>query len=343
MDLTVEFNDPKQPTPPPGWDEFVRDSGAHPVWRWTVAHATADGRRGVYVAGLLRDGGRAVGLVYFRLKGLGRRRPYVGVADVACPGSSSIPGLVLGGALPAALNPRRPTDPGLLAAAVAAFETELRREYGHRVQAVSYRSVYADALPIIAGRLSLVGVGLPVTVFPNRFTTYDEYLATLSGSRRASQRRLFRLIEKDPDITVSFGPTPEDVDLAAFTALADATSRRHETRRWPPPPRLSHAQLRAMARVPGTLTVRYDGAGGELVGLGINFDHPEVPLAGPWGALDPHDGGPRGLWFDQHARILRWAIESGRAGVIGGKGLADLKAELGYVSVPQWLVLRRLR
>jgi hypothetical protein len=343
MDLTVEFIDRTQPAPPPGWDEFVRAGEAHPVWHWTIAHATAGGRPGAYLAGMFRDGDRVTGLVYARLVGPGRRRPYVGVADVACPGSSSMPGLVLSGGLPAVLHPRRPTDAGLLAAAVAAFETGVRRECGRRIQAVSYRSVYADALPVLAGGLSLVGAGLPVTMFYNRFTGYDEYLATLSRSRRASQRRLSRLIDNDPDITASFGPTPADVDLAAFNALADATSRRHETRRWPAPRRLSHAQRAAMARTPGTLAARYDGPGGELVGLGINFDHPAVPLAGPWGALDPHDGGPRGLWFDQHARFLRWAIESGRAGVIGGKGLVDLKCELGYASVPQWLVLRRLR
>jgi len=342
MDLTVEFTDPTRPAPPPGWDEFVRDGEAHPVWHWTVAHATAGGRRGAYLAGLIRDDSRVVGLVYARLVGPGRRRPYLGLAEVACPGSSSIPGLILAGGLPAALHPRRPADPGLLAAAVAAFETGLRREHGRRIKAVSYRSVYADALPIVAGRMSLVGAGLPVTVFHNRFAGYDEYLATLSSSRRAGQRRLSRLIAKDPDITASFGPTPADVDLTRFAALADATSRRHETRRWPPPRRLSHTQLAAMAHAPGALAVRYDGAGGELVGLGINFDHPAVPLAGPWGALDPHHGGPRGLWFDQHARILRWAIESGRDGVIGGKGLVELKGELGYATVPQWLVLRRL-
>jgi ABC-type methionine transport system permease subunit len=42
------------------------------------------------------------------------------------------------------------------------------------------------------------------------------------------------------------------------------------------------------------------------------------------------------------ARVTRWMIESGHAGIIGGKGLADLKRELGYQPVPQWSVARRL-
>jgi hypothetical protein len=343
MDLTVEFVDPTLPAAPVGWDEFVREAGAHPVWHWTIVHAMAGGRPGRCVAGLFRDGGRVTGVVFAGLIGPGRRGPYVGVAEVTCPGASALPGLMLGGELPAALHPDRPTDAGRLAAAVAAFEAAVRREYGGRIRAVFYRSVYADALPVLTGRgLSLIGAGLPVTMFYNRFATYEDYLASLSSSRRAGQRRLCRLIDKDPGITASFGPAPDDVDLARFNALADATSRRHETRRWPRPGRLTHAQRAAMLRVPGALVARYDGAHGELVGLGIYFDHAAVPLAGPWGAVDPHDGGPRGLWFDHHARLLRWAIGSGRAGVIGGKGLADLKGELGYVSVPQWLVLRRL-
>jgi hypothetical protein len=343
VDLAVEFLDPSRPGPPPGWDEFVSRGELHPVWRWTLVHASAGSRPGGGFAAMLRDGGRTVGLVHALLLGPARRGPLLGVADVVCPGSSTMPGLALTGGVTGILRPARPTDPGLLAAAVEAFESALRREYGRRIPAVSYRAVYADAMPIILGRFSLVGRGLPVAVFHNRFTDYDRYLATLSSSRRASQRRISRLVAKDPDVTASFGPLADDVDLVRFNRLADATSRRHETRRWLPTRRLSHAQRVAMARVPGVMAARYDGAHGELVGLGINWDHPAMPLAGPWGALDPHNGGPRGLWFDQHARILRWAIESGREGVIGGKLLVELKCELGYEEVPQWVVLRRLR
>ncbi|MEV6928959.1 hypothetical protein AB0M46_31320 [Dactylosporangium sp. NPDC051485] len=338
MDLTVEFVDATRPEPPAGWDAFVASAAVHPVWHWPVVHATAGRRRGAALAAMLRDGPAVTGLVYARLAGPART-----LADVSCPGSSSMPGLVLPGGLPSVLDPAGVGGPGraLLAAAVAAFEAAVRRER-RRVRAVAYRSVFAGELPTVAGRFSLVGRGLPVTMFYNEYPSYERYLAGLSGSRRASQRRQVRLVEREPGLDSSFGPLAGGVDVARFNALADATSRRHETRRWPRARRLSHPQRAALARVPGVLAARYARTGGELVGLGINFDHPSVPLAGPWGALDPHEGGPRGLWFDQHARILRWAIESGRAGVIGGKGLVELKCELGYEQVPQWLVLRRL-
>ncbi|WP_426504697.1 hypothetical protein ACPPVO_44865 [Dactylosporangium sp. McL0621] len=339
MELTVEFADAGRPEPPPGWEDFAGTGAVHPVWRWSVVHAAAGPRHGRALAAVLRDGGEVAGLVYARLAGPART-----LADVCCPGSSSMPGLVLRGGLPSVLDPAGSAgeDGGrLLAAALAAFEAALRREH-RRVRAVAYRSVFAGELPIVAGRLSLVGRGLPVTVFTNRFADYDRYLAGLSQSRRASQRRQVKLVAREPGLEASFGPLAGPVDIARFNALADATSGRHEARRWPPPRRLSHPLRAALAAVPGVLAARYERAG-ELVGLGINFDHPSVPLAGPWGALDPHAGGPHGLWFDQHARILRWAIESGRAGVIGGKGLVELKCELGYEVVPQWLVLRRLR
>jgi hypothetical protein len=42
------------------------------------------------------------------------------------------------------------------------------------------------------------------------------------------------------------------------------------------------------------------------------------------------------------ARVTRWMIVAGRAGLVGGKGLAELKRELGYQSVPQWSIARRL-
>jgi hypothetical protein len=136
---------------------------------------------------------------------------------------------------------------------------------------------------------------------------------------------------------------PTGADLAAFDRLAQQTGRRNETRRWPPPRRLSREQRLAWARTPGALAVRYDTVHGEMAGLGLSFDHPKTMLLGPYGALDPKRGNPAGLWFDSMARVLRSAIESGREGVIGGKWHIDLKRELGYEIVPQWLVLRRVR
>jgi hypothetical protein len=39
---------------------------------------------------------------------------------------------------------------------------------------------------------------------------------------------------------------------------------------------------------------------------------------------------------------MRWVVESGRAGLISGKGLLHHKSEVGLRPVPQWSVLRRL-
>src|SRR4051812_3876999 len=144
VDLAVEFSDPSGQEPA-GWDGFVAAGQVHQGGRWSVVRASAaDRRRGATVAGLLRDNGRPVGVVYARLLGLRRPGssggPLISSADVGCP-TGTLPGLVLAGGVPATLQPSLQTDTGLLAAAVGAVEGALRREFGRRIRTVSYRSV----------------------------------------------------------------------------------------------------------------------------------------------------------------------------------------------------------
>jgi hypothetical protein len=340
-DLTLELCEPTTAQPPTGWAEFVRTGALHPVWHWPLVRTLAAARRGAVVAGMLRDGERVTGLVVARLLGpAGGRAP--AVADVECPGSMSLPGLALPGGLPGALAPPEPPDPALAAAAVHAFEAALRREYGRRILAVCYRQVYADALPVLARGIAVVYRGGDVAVFHNRFADYDSYLAGLSTSRRKDQSRLVRRTDADPGVTVEFGPVPPGFDVAEFHALAEQTDRRNHRRRWPPRRRLSRQYHAALAALPDVKLLRYTDGAGALLGGTITFDHPAVPLAGPWAALDPHDGGRTGIWFEHLARSLRWIIESGRGGFIAGKGLMPQKAALGFAAVPQWTVLRRL-
>jgi hypothetical protein len=343
VELTVELSNPPCDEPL-GWDDFVLAGNLHPTWRWSVVRASAGGRTGGAVVGVLRDAGRTVGLFHARLRGLGRVSPLLAAADVCNPSSNSLPGLVLSGGVPPTLQPSTPTDLGLLAAAVDAVESSLRNAFGRRIQAIAHRNVYADALGTLVQRSSIVGRGAPVALFRNRFTDYDSYLASLSKNRRKSQRRLVRQIDSDPDITTYFGPMPADADLASFNRLADETTRRNESRLWPPPAaaQFSHGQRVAMANVPGALAASYRTAEGRLVGFGLCFDHPRIVQTGPWGAVDPKLGGPRELWFHVNARMLRWTIEAGREGLIGGKGRIELKQELGFEAVPQWVVLRRM-
>nr|BFE56195.1 GNAT family N-acetyltransferase [Dactylosporangium thailandense] len=331
--LAVQFADPTAADPPAGWAELVRDAPLHPVWDWSLVRAVAAARRGATVAAVVRDGDRTAALVHARLIGPGGT-----VADVECPGSMSLPGVALPGDLPPGLAPG-PHE--LLGAVTAAFEAALGR-HRRRIRAVSYRQVYPGALPVLARGVGLVRRGDDVAVLRNRFGSYEEYLATLPSKRRRDQGRLVRQTDGDPGVTVHFGPAPERFDAAAFHALAEQTDRRNHRRRFPPRRRWSLEFHAAQAAVPGARLLRYTAADGRLVGATITFDHPSAPLAGPWAALDPHEGGRSGIWYEHFARSLRWAIESGRGGYIAGKGLMAQKAELGFEAVPQFTVLRRL-
>jgi hypothetical protein len=296
------------------------------------------------LAGTFHDGESVVGIVVTRLRGLSARRPWITVADVDCPGSAAMPGLVMTGGVPGALAPGA-VDVDLYRAAMRTFEATLRHDYGRRVRLVWYRQMFAEVLPVALDRdLALTYAGAPVAQFRNRFDDFDAYLRTLSKSRRVDVRRIGRALDADPQLTIVLDDKPDDLDLRAAERLMMSTARRNHTHRWPPlqvpPPQVRDA----LATAPGTQVLRYTYADGRLLGVGLLFDHAVVPLHGQWGGLDAKDeGGRSGLWFDQMARTMRWTIESGRAGLIGGKGRGSLKAEFGFEAVPQWTVVRRLR
>ena len=136
---------------------------------------------------------------------------------------------------------------------------------------------------------------------------------------------------------------PPGFDLTTFHALAEETARRNHPHRWPPRRRLPVQLHAAQAALPDIKVLQWVDASGRLLGGTITFDHPVAPLAGPWGAIDPHDGGRSGIWFEYLARTLRWVIESQRCGFVAGKAFMAQKAELGFQAVPQWTVLRPVR
>src|SRR4051812_26206886 len=182
-DLRFEPCDPYSATEPPGWADAIASAHLHQAWNWAVVRTTAALGRSRLVAGVFHDGDRPVGLAtarFYRLAGL---------VDVDCPGTSALPGIALTGAVPASLHPGG-TDPALLAAALPAFESALRREYGRGVQAVLYRQIYHAELPVVARGAALVREGAPIAVLHNRFSDHAGYLRSLKKSRRVDQQRL---------------------------------------------------------------------------------------------------------------------------------------------------------
>lgn len=343
-ELAFDWCDPSSDVAPPGWEAVIKEAGLQQLWAWPLVRAARAETRGTQLAGLFRDGDRPVGLATARLYGLGRRT-LAGVLDVECTGTRSLPGIALPGAVASSLHPAG-VDPALLAAALHAFEAGVRDAYGTRVRAVAYRQVHARELPVVARGGTVVREGASLAVLHNRFAGYDDYAATLERARRKSQRRLVRSIDADPEVTVYLGPASGTaLDPAAFHDLVGAAARRNQRTRWPPLRLGSRDRIAALLGLPDTIVGSYTDAGGRLIAANLTVDHPLAPIVGPWGArpLGPEAGRRSGLWFDHYDRIIRWAVEAGRPLLIGGKGMAGLKAELGLTPEGQWTVVRRLR
>ena len=337
-ELVVDLHDPVNAAVPPDWDLFVEKATLLPTWRWAVVRANAFGRSGRFLAAVIRDGESVVALANLRLRG--PRRVGLGVVDVEAPGSSALPGLALDvGAEPLG---RTPVDAALVRQTVIALERTLRAEFGRSLALIWYRQVYAHLLPILTQGVAITYAGAPVAYFRNSYPDYDQYLSSLSKSRRVDQRRLMRRSDEDPSITITWGAVTPEFDVQRFYDLVLATDRRNQQQRWPPRRYPSRQVIDALLGSPATRMLSYH-RDGELICGSLVIDHPATPLSSAYGALDPHAGGRSGIWFDQMGRVMRWLVESKRAGLIGGKGLSGLKREVGHQSIPQWSVLRRLR
>jgi hypothetical protein len=338
-DLEFELCDTSAEEAPRGWSDGIHNAGLHQAWNWSIVRARSLGR-GRMLAGTFRDGDRVIGLGAARLHGLGR---LPGVVDVDCPGTSSLPGIALPGAVPATLHPDG-TDPDLLAAALHAFESALRRECGRWLQAIVYRQVYRAELPVVLlGATTVAREGAPIAVLRSGFADHDAYLRTLRKSRRVDQRRLVRLIDADPETSVWLGPAPAaNLDVDTMFRLSLATARRNHHQRWPPLRYWRREMFAAVLALPHVDVIQYTDPQGGLIAASLMFDHPTAPVLGPWGARPLGPDRRSGLWFDHLDRLIRRAVEAGRPLVIGGKGQADMKASLGFVPYQQWSVLRRM-
>ncbi|MFY1693727.1 hypothetical protein [Plantactinospora sp. WMMB782] len=333
--LDVALHDTSAADPPPGWAGFVAAGQLPALWDWSVVRAVAAARRSAVLAATVHDGATARGLVTARFVGARARRdaiPVAGVVDVDCLVSGSLPGITLDD----------PADPELLGATVVALRDTLRRTYGQRVRALLFRQTSAEMLPAVLGRPAVVREGGPVAVFHNRFDSFDGYLASLSRDRRGSLRRVVRRLDADPDLVVSFtgwGDPAEPLDLPTLRSLQARTVDRHH-RRWYLRRRVSHpAVLRAVLDLPEVHRLTYRDTAGRLLAYGTAWDHPQRPVLGAWGALDPAQGGRKHQWFHHMAVYLRWCIETGRQGLLSGQASLPEKIQLGHEVRRQWAVL----
>lgn len=334
-DLSVSWHDPTRVDPPPGWSEFIAAHDLHPVWDWSIVHAYTTASRVKVVTATVHDGQRIRALATGRFPGPRTRRagtPLAGVVDLDCLASSALPGLALSD----------PGDPELLAEVVAALRTALRRRFGRRVRGMMLRQVGEDWLPVALRWPAVVRQGGPIAVLRNRFASFDDYLASLSRGRRKSLRQLTRNLDADPDLRVSYTPRGDEPAPLTADQVCDLVNRvvdRHHHRWWLRKRYMRLELARAKLAHPRVGRLTYHDRAGRLLAYATIWDHPTMPVLGAWGAPSVAEGGRKGLWFHCESVLVRWCIDSGKAGMIAGQGNAEDKRRLGYQLQPQWTVL----
>jgi hypothetical protein len=90
-------------------------------------------------------------------------------------------------------------------------------------------------------------------------------------------------------------------------------------------------------------TTYTDRETGRLLGVGTVLDHPQWPVWRHWSMVPVDQGGVRNLYFHHITTLVDWAIETGKQGVVLGKGKAEVKESVGATSTEQYAVAVPLR
>ena len=333
LPLTVprfEVLDPRYDPEPTYWPALRRRAGLRADWSWDVLRAQAwcahtpqpiwvrheDGAPGAVVS---------ADWVGSQLRRFRFVRGGLGGLVVRSPGTSAVPGWWLA----------NDQEPDRLRGLVADYRTTMRREIGIGMRGVLLRQLGADQVAEVSGRLRVVRRTEDVSLLDTaRFGSRDEWLATLAKKRRHNLRTIFRTIDNDPSIEVNdLGANPAEV----------ANLLRHNDVKYrtaavlPPPPPTSVGYLERLLGQPEVRTTSYrDRTSGALLGVGLVLDHPDWPIWRSWSTLPIERGGRQNLYFHFYGELVRWAIETGKHGVMIGKGLPSLKKTLGAAQVPQY-------
>lgn len=326
--LTVARHDARTSVPPDGWQKFVAAQGLPAYWDWAIVHAYAMDR-GRVVAATILDGNAVRGLVTGRFVGPAvAGRPLAGVVELTGLYTSADSGLVL-------------DDESLAGDAVDAVRHALGQDLGARLRGLLLRRVTEQRLPAMLRWPAVVREGGPIAVFHNVFTDFDAYLSVLKKKRRHFVRRTLRDIDGDRSLSIRFtgrGDPRVTLPLARVRLLGDSVVARNHRVWWLRKPFMTPALTRAALTHPGIDRFTYH-QGEELLAYALLWRHPDMPHIGQWGAESVEASGRRDLWFHFVASTIRWCVESGRAGLVGGQGSLRAKARLGFDLTRQWTIL----
>ncbi|GAA1526576.1 GNAT family N-acetyltransferase [Dactylosporangium maewongense] len=329
--LTVGLHDPVTDPEPADWEALRARAGLRANWAWPVMRAGVLSGADPVLLAVLSDVEGPVGLVAASVVAPRRSAagasapgfPRVGYLHVQAPQSSAVPGFWF--ASPAVQE---------RASLVRAFRRAARRTLGPGVRGALWRQLgEGDDAWLPWPRYTRDTEPLAVLDAPE---SVDAWLAGLGQKRRASVRRTQRLVAADPDLQVRTGRVGEVVTPAELAHLTRLNFAKHaagsvELRSGP----RSEVWQASVAGRADVCIVAYRDAAGRLLGAATILDDPVWPVWLSWGALPVEDGGRRHLYFDLFRRLVERVVDRGARGMILGKGMSELKSDLGAHLVPQ--------
>ena len=326
--LTVRLHNPAVDPEPAGWEALRGRAGLRANWAWPVMRAGVRSGADPLLLAVLSDVRDPIGLVAAsvvppRRREVSGRWPRLGYLHVQAPQSSALPGWWLA---PSTVDERRDL--------VRAFRRAARRALGPGVEGVLWRQL-GDGDPAWLPRPRYARRTAPLAVLAAP-ASVDAWLAGLRKKRRSSMRHIRKLIAADPDLRVRAGPVGDVVSPAELAGLTRRNFAKHkasdlELRSGPRSARWQEA----VAGRDDVHVVAYRDNAGLLLGAATILDHPAWPIWLSWGALPAEEGGRRHLYFDLFRRLVERVVERGTAGMILGKGMAELKMDLGARLLPQ--------
>lgn len=341
MSYLVTLLDPRRDGEPVWWESWRRRADLWANWAWPVLRSgTWTSRSALLLAVIWRDGAGegtgAAGVVAATVSSpfVGRSLcpaagwPTPGYLHVQAPQSSAQPGWWFD-----------TDDRAERAAMFRAYVRAVRRELRGSAVAVLWRQVGEADLGLIPRPIRTRPTE-PVAVLETIGTDRAGWLAMLRRSRRNDLKRIFRSVETDPELEVRIGTAAEVVGAGELVRLARLNYDKHGVAAADRRTGLrTVAWHQALLDCPQIAAIAYRNRSGHLLGAGLVLEDARRPLWLSWGAEPVERGGRKGLYFDLFGQIVDRVVAQGRQGIVLGKGMAELKADLGARLVPQYAVV----
>jgi hypothetical protein len=322
--ITVDVLDPAVDPQPPDWASFVAVQRLYAPWDYgLLALESAGGPNPVLLVTVRRDGALVAALTVLDV----RRGPRW--VEVFHQWISGEPGWVFVDGL----------DPSERREILRSAERALCRHAGRTCLGLVYRYVPTADVALVAGFGRLVRPCPGTAVLDNTFAGTDDWLATLSSNRRASLRRRRRRFADDPTLVARFDAARDDLDGAELAAMLRAHQAKfgrqwHDSRN-----PVTAEYLSALVARPDVRTMTYHDANGPLVAFSNLLDHPARLIAQHWATRPVGAGGRKDLYFDLNMSLVAYLIETRAASLSVGRGMPELKVQLGFTIRPLRLVV----